>query len=227
MALLDKYVLLFNNGSTVLFRGGINLTKKHTLLELKEAEREARKQLILDAAINLYGQKQISMVGMRDIANEVGISPALIYRHFKDQDELFLEAFIKKSGEMIKNFEEILANQQTITIEVIGNEFVRYMLNNSSFFRMMTYFMLDNKFANEYTERFNLTIRKLLAIFDKGFMHLNQEKDIRLHSHAFFSALNGVMITFYHYPDQSEEKIELHIERLTSLIGQLFANIQK
>src|SRR5690625_5129766 len=76
-----------------------------TIQMLQEAERETRKQLILTAALTLFGEKQISKVGMRDIAGEAGISPALIYRHFEDQDELFIEAFVKKSKEMIANFE--------------------------------------------------------------------------------------------------------------------------
>lgn len=202
--------------------GGIGLGKKQTLQELKEAERENRKQLIITAAINLFGKEQISKVGMRDIANEAGISPALIYRHFKDRDELFIEAFVKNSKEMIKGFEQLLSNRQAVSIQEIGEEFVRYLLNNPLFFRMMTYFMLEHTLVEEHMERFNVTMRELLSIFDKGFKHIGLKKDIRLHSHAFFSALNGIMITFYHYPGRSEEEIEKHVEKLTSLIGGLF-----
>ncbi|OAO77506.1 helix-turn-helix domain-containing protein [Geobacillus sp. FSL K6-0789] len=73
------------------------MDKKLTFHDLKEQEREARKQLIIDAAIRLFSQKSISNVGMRDIAKEAGISPALIYRYFKDRDDLFVTAFLYTS----------------------------------------------------------------------------------------------------------------------------------
>jgi len=198
------------------------LEKKQTLQDLKEAERENRKQLIITAAIRLFSKEHISKVGMRDIANEAGISPALIYRHFKDRDELFIEAFVKKSKEMIDGFEQLLSNRQAVSIQEIGIEFVRYLLKNPLFFRMMTYFMLEHTLVEEHMERFNETMRELLSIFDKGFKQIGLKKHVRLHSHAFFSALNGIMITFYHYPGRSEEEIEKHIEKLTALIGNLF-----
>lgn len=191
---------------------------------LKKAEREMRKQLIINATLILLSEKQIAEVSMRDIAKEAGISPALIYRHFKDQDELFIEAFDQKSKEMIAAFEAIISKQQIVSIEKIGKEFISYLLNNPLFFKMMTYFMLDHTLMEEHLERFNTTIRELLSIFDTGFKHSGIKKDIRLHSHAFFSALNGVMITFYHYPGRSEADVEAHIERLASLIGSLFVN---
>jgi len=198
--------------------------ENNTIKTLQEAEREARKQLILSATLTLFGKEQISNVSMRDIAKEAGISPALIYRHFKDRDELFIEAFIQKSREMMRTFETTIAKQQIASIEKIGNEFINFLLNNQLFFKMMTYFMLDHILIEDHLTRFNETIRELLSIFDKGFKHVGLKKDVRLHSHAFFSALNGIMITFYHYPGRTEEEIEAHIKRLTSLIGSLFTD---
>lgn len=196
--------------------------ENNTIKDLQEAEREARKQLILSATLVLFGEKQISKVSMRDIAKEAGISAALIYRHFKDRDELFIEAFVQKSKEMIAAFETTITNQQIVSIEKIGKEFISYLLKNPLFFKMMTYFMLDHTLMEEHLIRFNETVRELLSIFDQGFKHSGLDTDIRLHSHAFFSALNGIMITFHHYPGRSEEEVKSHIERLTSLIGTLF-----
>ncbi|WAA11702.1 TetR/AcrR family transcriptional regulator [Fervidibacillus halotolerans] len=201
--------------------------KPITLKELKEAERESRKQLILTATLNLFGKKQISEVSIRDIAKEAGISPALIYRHFHDRDELFLEAFLLKSEEMITAFDSIISKRRNVSIEEIGKEFIHFLLNNPLFFKMMSYFMLDYSLREEHLDKFNTTIRELLAIFDKGFEENGLKENIRLHSHAFFSSLNGVMITFYNYPGRSEEEIRNHIERLASLIGKLFVQATK
>lgn len=199
--------------------------ENNTLKSLKATEKEMRKKLILQATLTLFGEKQISEVSMRDIAKEAGISAALIYRHFKDRDELFIEAFILKSQEMITTFEHTISEEEIILVEDIGKEFVQYLIHNPLFFKMMTYFMLDHTIVEDHLTRFNTTIRELLAIFDTGFKQSGLKKDVRLHSHAFFSALNGIMITFHHYPGRSEKEIEDHIERLTSLISSLFSKI--
>lgn len=196
--------------------------EQNTLQQLKEAEREARKQIILSATLKLFGENQISDVSMRDIAKEAGISPALIYRHFNDRDELFVESFILKSKEMIHTFEATILENNIITIEEIGKEFILYLVNNPLFFKMMSYFMLDYTLMADHLERFNETIRELLEIFDQGFHQNGLTSDVRLHSHAFFSALNGIMITFHHYPGRTKEEIESHIVKLTSLISDLF-----
>lgn len=199
--------------------------ENNTLKSLKATEKEMRKKLILQATLTLFGEKQISEVSMRDIAKEAGISAALIYRHFKDRDELFIEAFILKSQEMITTFEHTISEEEIILVEDIGKEFVQYLIHNPLFFKMMTYFMLDHTIVEDHLTRFNTTIRELLAIFDTGFKQSGLKKDVRLHSHAFFSALNGIMITFHHYPGRSEKEIKDHIERLTSLISSLFSKI--
>lgn len=198
----------------------------NTLKNLKENEKEMRKQLILDATLTLFGKNHISEVSMRDIAKEAGISAALIYRHFKNRDELFMEAFIFKSNEVITTFEQTMNDKDNISIEVIGREFIYFLVHNPLFFKMMTNFMLDYTLVEAHLERFNNVIRELLAIFDSAFKINGIEEDVRIHSHAFFSALNGIMLTFYHYPGRSEEEIERHIDRLASLISSLFANLK-
>jgi len=55
---------------------------KSTLTKLRERERQARRNLIIDAAIKLFAAKPFKQVGMRDIAAEAGLSPASIYRIF-------------------------------------------------------------------------------------------------------------------------------------------------
>jgi len=43
--------------------------KVSTLKKLKEEEREVRRNLIIDAAIRLFGRKPFNQVGMREIAS--------------------------------------------------------------------------------------------------------------------------------------------------------------
>ncbi|PKN76248.1 MAG: TetR/AcrR family transcriptional regulator, partial [Deltaproteobacteria bacterium HGW-Deltaproteobacteria-1] len=79
--------------------------KKQTVLsKLKEQEKLARRTIIIDAAEKEFAEKPFQKVTMRDIAKRAGISPALIYRHFPDQQSLFAEAYMRGIG---KVFEKI------------------------------------------------------------------------------------------------------------------------
>lgn len=47
---------------------------------------------ILDLAIPLFARSGYDGVSMRDIATTVGVTPAALYHHFKDKDELYIDA---------------------------------------------------------------------------------------------------------------------------------------
>ena len=61
--------------------------------ELKEKEKLARKQIVIESALALFAKKPFYEVGMREVADEAGISPATIYRYFPSQEELFNEVY--------------------------------------------------------------------------------------------------------------------------------------
>lgn len=204
------------------------MINRKTLAQLKEEEKNARKEIILSAAISLFSTHNISKVGMRDIAKEAGISPALIYRYFDDRDSLFLAIFYKKSEEMIVNISKSLENNSYAAPETVGKEFVNYLLDNDLFFQMMTYFMLDRNYNEKVIERLNDMVRKIMKVFDYSFKETDvaDHENIRLYSHAFFAALNGIMITFHNYPGRSEEEVRSYIQSLTSVIGAQFNEVK-
>jgi len=204
------------------------MLNKKTLAELKKEEKQARREIILHAAITLFSTHKISNVGIRDIAKEAGVSPALIYRYFDDRDSLFLAVFHKKSEEMIITITESLEKSSYTTPEIVGREFVTYLLDNDLFFQMMTYFMLDRDYNDNVVSKLNQTVREILKVFDRAFEHtdvVNQE-NMRMYSHAFFASLNGIMITFHNYPGRSEEEAREYILSLASVIGTQFNTVK-
>ncbi|MEW5817513.1 MAG: TetR/AcrR family transcriptional regulator [Spirochaetota bacterium] len=198
------------------------MQKKSTLMILKENEREARKRLIVESSISLFASKPFDTVSMRDIARETGISPGSIYRYFTDKDDLFLEAFSYKAEEICHNLEKRLAENKDTSLEDIAVIFVSYLFEHDSFFQMMTHFMTSGTINESSLARFNETERYLLDLFDSSFKKIGIIQNVRLISHAFFAALNGVMITFRRYPGRSEEEIKKHIDRLAILLAGIF-----
>lgn len=198
------------------------MSNTNGLHELKKQEREARRQLILQAAIDLFSTHSVSNVSIRDIAKKAGISPALIYRHFDDRDELFVESFLKQSEKIIHTFNEMIEKNDIHSIEKVGQSFVSFLLDNDDFFQMMTHFMLDSVLKEDVMEGFNENMRKLLEIFDTSFKHSGIREEVRLHSQALFSALNGVVITYRNYPGRSNEETRKHVLHLATFICSKF-----
>ena len=64
---------------------GIFMKKNNTLIKLKEKERETRRELIIEAARAVFGEKTYDRVSMAEIARAAGIAKSSIYTYFKDR----------------------------------------------------------------------------------------------------------------------------------------------
>ncbi len=87
--------------NTVQHLNGVDMGVK----ERKAREKQGLKQRILDAARELFVRQGYESVSMRKIADKIEYSPATIYTHFKDKDEIldclceetFLKLHLEKS----------------------------------------------------------------------------------------------------------------------------------
>jgi AcrR family transcriptional regulator len=66
--------------------------------ERKAREKETLRQDILDAARELFIREGYQAVSMRKIAEKIEYSPATIYLHFRDKDDIFDHLSKKRSA---------------------------------------------------------------------------------------------------------------------------------
>ncbi|MBN2161195.1 MAG: TetR/AcrR family transcriptional regulator [Spirochaetes bacterium] len=198
------------------------MAKNDSLNKLKEQEREARRDLIIGAAERVFSKKPFNAVTIRDIAKEAGISHALIYRYFPDQQSIFVEACIRRGAKIVEFVARLIDENRNISIEKITERFIQYLIDNDRYFRMMTHFMLDGSLSREMVERLNAGERILLDQFDRIFAKMSSGKGVRMLSHAYFAAMNGILITFRNYPGRSREEIARHMRELGRIIAQKF-----
>ena len=109
-----------------------------TFLKLKENERELRKSVLIEAAMNLFSKKPFHEIGMRDIASEAGVSAASIYRYFASKDDLYVEALIIDIGKIIKKLDEM----EKRSIEKLAITVVDYMFDQEATFQLMCHFLI-------------------------------------------------------------------------------------
>ncbi len=192
-----------------------------TFQKLRKEERETRKNLIIDAAMDLFSQKEFHKIGMRDIAKRAGISAAAIYRYFPSRDDVFVEALVRHMKVVEELFEKSVAQERT-SLEELAMGSVDYLLENESVFQMMGHFMITGQIQPKALERYNTMQRNFLDILER----VNNQTDIgmnsRLVTHAIYASVTGVVMSFKNYPGRSPEEIKRHIHRLVRIISSVF-----
>jgi len=189
---------------------------------VKKQDRHARQELIIDAAERVFATKPFDRVSMRDVAREAGITHAAIYRYFPDQQAMFVSAFMRGSEKVIAFLRELVDDTKNISIEKVTEKFIGYLVDNDLYFRMMTHFMLDGSLAGEMLEKLNTAERELFDQLDRLFVRMKVSGDTRMLSHAFFAAMNGVLISFRNYPGRDRAEVTGHMIKLGKIIAQKF-----
>ncbi|MDD5168290.1 MAG: TetR/AcrR family transcriptional regulator [Syntrophales bacterium] len=198
------------------------MKEKNTFTDLKTREIKERQKIIVDAAERVFAVKPFSKVSIRDIAREAGISHASIYRYFPDQQSLFVEAFLRGAKEIVQFLAEMIRISDGGDIEKVSEAYLAYLINNDQYFRMMTHFMLDGSLSAAMIENLNAAERQIFDQFDIMFRKMKAAEPVRPLSHAFFAALNGILITFRNYPGRSKEEVHQHMQHIAAVIALKF-----
>jgi AcrR family transcriptional regulator len=198
-----------------------------TFQKLRENERELRKQMILDSALNLFEKKSFYKTSMGDIAREVGVSASTLYSYFPSQEELFLEAFIRDLSyidTMMKNVQR--ANAATDTdqeaMETLADMILSHLMNSEATFQMISLLITEvampehilkkfNHFRNEFHEII-ITVLKISGV---------KNPDLTT-SRAFIASVLGAIMLFKNNPEHDAEQPEVTVRDLVRYIVNVF-----
>lgn len=193
--------------------------------ELKEKEKEARKQIVVESASALFAKKPFYEVGMREVADEAGISPATIYRYFPSQEELFHEAFIQEISSASIGFKTMVLKDKPASIEEFAIKFVENLIENESTFQMMTYLMLKDNLANPVMGKFDSVTKIFFDLFEQLLVrHGVKKENARVYSHSFIASLAGILMTFRNYPLKNKKAIKDHIIKVVKVTASLYSD---
>lgn len=200
------------------------LKNNKTLSELKESEKNARRDIIIDAAEMEFATKPFNRVHMRDIARRAGISPALIYRHFPDQQSLFAEAYVRGISGILDKIRKRIDDSNDGAIAEVIDDFINFFTRKDHYYRTMMNFFLEGPVEHGLFDKLSSMERKLLGHFDVMFTKMKIEGDIRFHSHTLFAALVGIVTTFRSHPDKSDKEILEHRRRIAANLTKVYTS---
>jgi len=101
---------------------------------------------ILGRAVPLFAKVGFEGVSMRDIATTVGVTPAALYHHFPDKDQLYLAAVEHAFEGKVGPFKSILdgTGSPWERLEAFIAKFARVLDEENDFRRLMQWVMLDS-----------------------------------------------------------------------------------
>jgi AcrR family transcriptional regulator len=194
------------------------------LAEIKQLERETRRNLILSAAQSLFAERDFRSVTVREIAKAAEVSIGTIYNYYANVDELFLDIFVKGTVEITHLIEIERHKDRACSLERLCEIYIDYLTENMTYYQMMGHFMLGGKFGSQATEKLNLAMRALMDKIEATLKFEGTKGRTRLSAHALFASLNGIMISYAQYPGRSQKEIRLHTKELAKLIAECFSS---
>jgi AcrR family transcriptional regulator len=194
---------------------------KQRLADLKQIERDSRRQIILDAALELFAIKDFRSVTSREIARHAGVSIGTIYNYYPNLMELFLDVFLNSTEEITRMFDTI-GKVKPVSLEQLCEFYITYLNDNMTFYQMMSHFMLGGELSHDATQKLDETMKELMNRMESALIGAGIQANSRLTAHALFSALNGIMISYARYPGKSDADIRHHTLRLAKVITDIF-----
>lgn len=103
-----------------------------------DSDRKLIRSRILDAARDLFVEKGVQAVTMREIAKRIGYSPTAIYLHFKDKESLLQELCNTDFLALADNLSSILEIKDPIRKMVeLGKSYAHFALSHPNHYRLL------------------------------------------------------------------------------------------
>jgi len=194
-----------------------------TFDDLRNKEREARRELILSAALTLFAQNDFGNVTVREIAKEAGVSPGTIYRYYENLDDLFIDIISVRTRELVEELGGLVKEGNPPDIQTLCRRYVAFLNDNLSFYQMMAHFMVGGRISPDAVAKLNPLMRGFLDVIEDVLAFHSPDGDSRSTAQALFSALNGVMISYATYPGRTLAEVREHTVRLAGVIADRFS----
>ena len=198
------------------------MTEKVTLKTLKSQEKEARKNLIIDAAERVFATKPVDKATMREIADEAGMATSSIYRFFPNQEAILIAAAVRSQSAFNDILERIIdRNRPEESLAKVLNIYIDFIAENDTYFRMMTILMsqgnLNDASSRALVEVMNATLSRL----DSLFTNLSFTDNPRPLSRHIYASMIGISVSYNKLPGINQESRVKHMKSLSQIVNDM------
>lgn len=191
------------------------------ITERREAEKEAIRNKILDAAGRILAQDGYESLSIRKIANEIEYSPGIIYHYFKDKAEIIATVVDEGYGRILKKLSEVSVDVENPdkSIENTLRAYIELMLETPEQFKAV---MLNDmpgvadkvNMLDEGISKERKSIQGLCRIVALGMEKGKfREMDVELTSQIIWTSTHGLLsrlILEKNIPQRQKERLINH-----------------
>lgn len=177
----------------------------------REASKIETKNLILQAAKQLFRKKRVEECTMRTIAARAGVSPASVIVHFKSKIALLEEALEGEINSALTELMVSMSNEQDFIDRFmhLSTGMLRFYEKNRDLYReLVRYTLLEPTEENpKITKQVEAYMQLLTGMVEqeKSKGRLRQDLNPVHTAGSFFSLYLGTLITFFRIPDMTSE----------------------
>jgi AcrR family transcriptional regulator len=140
----------------------------------KYIEYELQRRKIIQAAIKVFSEKNYDVGTMAMVAEEAGISEAMLYKHFQSKKELFITCYREIINELMARYRECYKKNPDDPLGYLEDSavaYVRYIKSSSNGSKYFTH-LLSNAFDPEMreplVEYFKASVRAVKKAIDRA-----------------------------------------------------------
>ena len=177
------------------------------------------KQKVRQAAQKLFRERGYAAIGMRELANEVGIQAPSLYNHYKSKDDLLREICFEMAKQFFDAFNKAAATEERLPrkLKAVIKAHIGVIATNleaSEVFFNEWMFLEQPNLGKFKKMRFEYEM-KFRDIIDKGIKKGDFKKmNSKLIAFAIFSALNATYDLYTSNEKLSQEQIAEDISDL-------------
>jgi len=104
---------------------------------------------ILELSVPLFAKDGYDGVSMRDVAAAIGLTPAALYYHFTDKEQLYLDVMAHEFREKPSELTSVLKGLEPpwVRLEMYITKFAQLVATDKNFLRLIQWMRLDSNVA--------------------------------------------------------------------------------
>lgn len=181
----------------------------------------ARREKLLDAALELYGTRGFVATGVKDICHQAGLTDRYFYESFRDAGELFIATYDRAAGELLASVVESVAAVPPMPEQQVRaalETFVRALAGDPRTARLL---FAETASAGAEAERHaRATLRRFAdLVAATARPHLPQgtpDRLLRMGALSLVGAIERVIVEW------QDGQLEATIDEITGYLVQLF-----
>lgn len=204
------------------------MDEKVTLKTLKSREKEARKDLIIDAAERVFATKPVDKATMREIADEAGMATSSIYRFFSNQEAILIAAAVRtqtKFNQILDRFFDEKKPEESL--KKVLNIYIEFIAENDTYFRMMTILMSQGNLNLESSKALVEVMNESLVRLDRIFKLMKFTDNPRPLSRYIYASMIGISVSYNKLPGINPESRLKHMQSLSNLLYDMILHYPK